>query len=81
MDGTTDELCYEELRHDVTFAILVSQNNKTGAMLVSQNSPVGVFKLLSFVNSFLGSNKFAKLLATRVKTYLFISGICVSLCL
>ena len=28
--------------HDVTAAILVSQNNETSAMLVSQTSPVGV---------------------------------------
>ena len=28
--------------HDVTAAILVSQNNETAAMLVSQTSPVGV---------------------------------------
>ena len=50
-----DEIRYEELIHDVTSAILVSQNNKTGAMLVSQNTEsCGIFKLLSFVNSFLG---------------------------
>ena len=28
--------------HDVTAAILVSENNETAAMLVSQTSPVGV---------------------------------------
>ena len=28
--------------HDVTAAILVSQNNKTAAMLVSQTNPLGV---------------------------------------
>ena len=28
--------------HDVTAAILVSQNNETAAMFVSQTSPVGV---------------------------------------
>ena len=39
MDGTTDEIRYEELRHDVTSAILVSQNNKT--------------VLWEFINSFL----------------------------
>ena len=35
--------------HDVTVAILVSQNNKTAAMLVSQTNPVGV-ELFSYVN-------------------------------
>ena len=44
--------------HDVTAAILVSQNNETAAMLVSQNSPVGV-ELFSYVNAFFCSNKFA----------------------
>ena len=44
--------------HDVTVAILVSQNNKTAAMLVSQTSPVGV-ELFSYVNAFFCSNKFA----------------------
>ena len=28
--------------HDIAFAILVSQNNKTAATLVSQTNPVGV---------------------------------------
>ena len=36
--------------HDVTAAILVSQNNETAAMLVSQTSPVGV-ELLSYANA------------------------------
>ena len=49
--------------HDVTAAILVSQNNKTAAMLVSQTSPVGV-ELFSYANAFFCSNKFAKVLAT-----------------
>ena len=31
--------------HDVTAAILVSQNNERAAMLVSQTNPVGVFLL------------------------------------
>ena len=44
--------------HDVTAAILVSQNNETAAMLVSQTSPVGV-ELFSYVNAFFCSNKFA----------------------
>ena len=44
--------------HDVTAAILVSQNNETAAMLVSQTSPVGV-ELLSYANAFFCSNKFA----------------------
>ena len=33
---------YRVFSHDVTAAILVSQNNKTGAMLVSNTSPAGV---------------------------------------
>ena len=33
---------YRVLSHDVTAAILVSQNNETAAMLVSQTNPVGV---------------------------------------
>ena len=41
--------------HDVTAAILVSQNNETAAMLVSQTSPVGV-ELFSYANAFFCSN-------------------------
>ena len=48
--------------HDVTAAILMSQNNETAAMLVSQTNPVGV-ELFSHVNAFLHSKKFAKMLA------------------
>ena len=33
---------YRVFSHDVTAAILVSQNNETAAMLLSQTSPVGV---------------------------------------
>ena len=44
--------------HDVTAAILVSQNNETAAMLVSQTSPVRV-ELFSYVNAIFCSNKFA----------------------
>ena len=47
-----------------------------GAMLVSQTSPVGV-ELFTYVNNFFCSNKFARLLVTRVKTlYSFPAGIC-----
>ena len=49
--------------HDVTAAILVSQNNETAAMLVSQTSPVGI-ELLSYANDFFCFNKFAQMLAT-----------------
>ena len=49
---------YRVFSHDVTAAILVSQNNETAAMLVSQTSPVGV-ELLSYANVFFCSNKFA----------------------
>ena len=44
--------------HDVTVAILVSQNNETAAMLVSQTNPVGV-ELFSYANAFFCSHKFA----------------------
>ena len=49
--------------HDVTAAILVSQNNETAAMLVSQTSPLGV-ELFSSANAFFCFNKFAYMLAT-----------------
>ena len=44
--------------HDVTAAILVSQNNEAAAMLVSQNNPLGVV-LFSYANVFFCFNKFA----------------------
>ena len=44
--------------HDVTAAILVSQNKETAAMLVSQTNPVGV-ELFSYANAFFCSNEFA----------------------
>ena len=44
--------------HDVTAAILLSQNIETAAMLVSQTNPVGV-ELFSYVNAFFCSSKFA----------------------
>ena len=43
--------------HDVTAAILVSQNNETAAMLMSQTNPQGV-ELFSYANVFFCSNKF-----------------------
>ena len=49
---------YRVFSHDVTAAILVSQNNETAAILVSQTSPVGV-ELLSYANAFFCSNKIA----------------------
>ena len=45
--------------HDVTAAILVSQNNETAATLVSQTNPVGV-EFFSYVNAFFSSNKFQR---------------------
>ena len=51
-------LLYRVFSHDVTAAILVSQNNKTAAMLVSQTSPVGV-EFFSYLNALFCSNKFA----------------------
>jgi len=49
---------YRVFSHDVTAAILVSQNNETATMLVSQTNPVGV-ELFSYANAFFCSNKFA----------------------
>ena len=49
---------YGLFSHDITAAILVSQNNETAAMLVLQTSPVEV-ELFSYVNAFFCSNKFA----------------------
>ena len=49
---------YRVFSHDVTAAILVSQNNETAAMLVSQTNPLGVV-LFSYANAFFCSNKFA----------------------
>ena len=49
---------YKVFSHDVTVAIMVSQNNETAAMLVSHTSSVGV-ELLSYANAFFCSNKFA----------------------
>ena len=50
----SDLIIYGVFSHDVTAAILVSQNNETAAMLVSQTSPVGV-ELLSYANAFFWS--------------------------
>ena len=49
---------YRVFSHDVTAAILESQNNETAAMLVSQTNPVGD-ELFSYANAFFYSNKFA----------------------
>ena len=49
---------YRIFSHDVTAAILVSQNNEMAAMLVSQTNPV-VVELFSYANAFFCSNKFA----------------------
>ena len=49
---------YSVFLHDVTAAILVSQNNEMAAMLVSQTNPMGV-ELFSYANAFFCSNKFA----------------------
>ena len=49
---------YRVFSHDVTAAILVSQNNKTAAMLVSQTNPVE-FELFSYAKAFFCSNTFA----------------------
>ena len=49
---------YRVFSHDVTSAILVSQNNETAAMLVSQTSPVGD-ELFSYANDSFCSKIFA----------------------
>ena len=49
---------YRVFSHDVTAAILVSQDNEKAAMLVSQTNPLGV-ELFSDANAFFCSNKFA----------------------
>ena len=49
---------YSAFSHDVTAAILWSQDNETAAMLVSQTSPVGV-EVSSYANEFFCSNTFA----------------------
>ena len=53
---------YRVLSHDVTAAILVSQNNEKTAMLMSQNGPVEG-ELFFYANAFFCSNKFAQVLA------------------
>ena len=53
--------------HDVTTAILVFENNETAAMLLFQIFPVGV-EFFSHVKALFCPNKFAKMLATWVKT-------------
>ena len=52
-----DKLDNRVFSHDVTVAILVSQNNETAAMLVSQTNPVGA-ELFSYANAFFCFNKF-----------------------
>ena len=44
-------LPYRAFSHDVTAALLMSQNNETAAMLVSQTGPMGV-ELCSCANAF-----------------------------
>ena len=53
--------------HDVTAAILVFENNETAAILLFQIFPVGV-EFFSHVKALFCPNKFAKMLATWVKT-------------
>ena len=57
MFASFHSLAYRVFSHDVTAAILVSQNNETAAMLVSQTGPLGV-ELFSYANAFFYSNKF-----------------------
>ena len=53
--------------HDVTAAIVLSQNKKTAAMFVFQINPSGV-ELFSYANAFFCSDKSAQMLTTWVKT-------------
>ena len=55
MEKKARERCNRLFSHDVTAAILVSQNNETVTMLVSQTSPVGV-ELFSYANAFFCSD-------------------------
>ena len=47
---------YRVFSHDVTAAVLVSENNETAAMLVSQTNPVGVELFLMETLSFIKIN-------------------------
>ena len=47
---------YRAFSHDITVAILVSQNNETVAMLLFQINPVGV-EIFSYANPFFCSNE------------------------
>ena len=49
---------YRVFSHDVTGAILLSQNNETAATFVSRTNHVGV-EHFSYANAFFCSNKFA----------------------
>ena len=53
-----DRVSNRAFSHDVTAAILVSQNNETVAMLVYQDNPEGV-ELFSHVKALFCSNKLA----------------------
>ena len=52
------EPIYRVFSHDVTAAILVSQNNEMAAMLVSHTNPLGI-ELFSYANAFFCFSKFA----------------------
>ena len=56
--NTLNWLSYRVFSHDVTSAILVSQNNETAAMLVSQTNPLGG-ELFSYASDFFCSKTFA----------------------
>ena len=58
LDNMFNTKIYRVFSHDVTAAILVSQNGETAAMLVSQTNPLGV-ELFSYANAFFCSSKFA----------------------
>lgn len=64
--------------NDIKATILVSQNNEMAAMLVYQTNPVGI-ELLSYLNTSFCSNKFAFLMARRVRMLYFIFSLIISL--
>ena len=59
---------YWAYAHDVMADILIFQSNESAAILLYQTNPVGV-QLLSYVNTFFCSIKFARLLDTWVHVY------------
>ena len=55
-EDTGYEIAYRVFSHDVTAAMLVSQNKEMAAMLVSQTKPLGI-DLYFYANTFFCSSK------------------------